>query len=157
MLHKCSVCGLPIPSSGFVIFPATLSRPPYTYISLCPSPCWPCLCIVCRVVRVACAVCADVGEHVCVYVSLGPEEKTQHTTNTPRHLALQAHASVFNWPPSVLCCCAHREDLRLPSVIFVGCSLRVFCAASVPFCIFRHRDSSPGRSGEGRVSWPARL
>ena len=87
---SCCVCGV-LPSSSFVIFPATLSRPPYTYISLCPSPCWPCLCIVCRVVCVACAVCADVGEHFCVYVSLGPEETqsrlhTHHSTLHCKHM-----------------------------------------------------------------------
>ena len=26
-------------------FPQLLLAPPCTYISLCPSPCWPCLCV----------------------------------------------------------------------------------------------------------------
>ena len=46
-------------------------------------------CCVC--VCVACAVCADVGEHFCVYVSLGPEEtqsilQTHHSTLHCKHM-----------------------------------------------------------------------
>ena len=89
---------------------------------------------LCRVSFCVCGVCHGRGRrsaHLCL-CKPGARRNTKHTTNTPQHLALQVHLSVFNWPPSVLCCCAHREDLRLPSVMFAVCRLRVFCAASVP-------------------------
>ena len=155
MLHKCSVCGLFIPSSSFVIFPATLSRPPYTYISLCPSPCWPCLCIVCRVVCVACAVCTDVSEHVCVYVSLGPEEtqsilQTHHSTLHCKHMhpCLPGRPVFSAVVRTGRTCACH-----------LSCSWSALCASSVPLLCPSASSATGTRARVARVraEYPGQL
>ena len=158
MLHMCNICGLLLPSSTFVILPTTLSCPHH----LCPSRYVHCRAghvYVSRVVLCLSAVCdvwTDVGEHVCVGVGLASDEAHRILQTKSLHLVQQATNYVFNWR-FFLCSCARRDGMHLPSAVCAGYSLDAFCASSVPFCSFRHRDSNPGRSGESRVSWPARL
>ena len=106
----------------------SFSPSPYTYISLCPSPCWPCLCVASRdvcMLYVACVAALD--EHVCVCVSPTSEEAQYILHKTSLHLVLQATKYAFNWRPTVLCCRAHRGGVHLPFSILRG----TLCAPSV--------------------------